>query len=153
MLNRITLIGRLTRDAELKYVAQGVPVATFSVAVDRSYIGKDGIRKENTDFFNCVAWRNQAEFMARNGAKGRLVYIEGRLENRSWEAADGTKRKVTEIVTNSVLFLERKTGEVTRTQQETESIGGNLGRDSFDSDNLDDTILENFLKDDDTGGF
>ncbi|MBT9130696.1 MAG: Single-stranded DNA-binding protein A [candidate division WS2 bacterium] len=153
MLNRVTLIGRLTRDPELKYLPQGIPVATFSVAVGWSYTGKDGVRKENTDFFNCVAWRNQAEFMGRNGTKGRLVFVEGRLQNRSWDAADGTKRRVTEVVTNSVIFLERKPGEATRTQQETELIDANQGRDPFDSHVSDDTILENFLKDDDTGGF
>ncbi|MBT9175291.1 MAG: Single-stranded DNA-binding protein A [candidate division WS2 bacterium] len=153
MLNRVTLIGRLTRDPELKYITQGIPVATFSVAVNRSYTAKDGIRKENTDFFNCVAWRNLAEFMGRNGSKGRLVYVEGRLQNRSWEAADGTKRRVTEIVTNSVIFLERKPDEATRTQQDTELIGANQGRDPFINDISDETILENFLKDDDAGGF
>ena len=153
MLNRVTLIGRLTRDPELKYLPQGIPVATFSVAVGWSYTGQDGIRKENTDFFNCVAWRNLAEYLGRNATKGRLVYVEGRLQNRSWDAADGTKRRVTEIVSNSVIFLERKPGEATKAQQEKELIGGNQGRDPFDSDVSDETILENFLKDDDMGGF
>lgn len=153
MLNRVTIIGRLTKDVEFKYVAQGVPVATFSVAVNRSYTAKDGSRVENTDFFNCVAWRNLAEYMGRNGAKGRLVYVEGRLENRSWEAADGTKRRVTEIVSSSVIFLDRKPDEATKTPQETELIGTHQGKDPFIDDFSDETILENFLKDDDTGGF
>lgn len=153
MLNRVTIIGRLTKDAELKYVGQGVPMTSFSVAVNRSYTAKDGNRVENTDFFNCVAWRSLAEYMGRNGSKGRLVYVEGRLENRSWESTDGTKRRVTEINSSSVIFLERKPDDATRTHQSTESDGTQQGKDPFIDNFSDETILENFLKDDDTGGF
>lgn len=154
MLNRVTLIGRLTRDVELKYLQQGgVPVATFSVAVNRSYTAKDGTRVENTDFFNCVAWRNLAEYLARNGTKGRLVYVEGRLANRSWEISDGTKRRVTEIVSNTVIFLDRKPEDTVKTPQEFELMGAYQGKDPFVDEISDDSILENFLKDDETGGF
>lgn len=104
MLNRVILIGRLTRDPELKYTASGIAVANFSLAVDRPK--KSGAEKE-TDFINIVTWRQSAEFAANYLTKGRLISVEGRLQVRSWVAQDGTKRYATEVVADSVNGLDR----------------------------------------------
>src|SRR5690606_27463274 len=104
MLNRVILIGRLTADPELRYTPQGVAVTTFRIAVDRPFINQQGERE--TDFFPVVAWRKLAEVCAHNLGKGRLVAVEGRLQTRSYQAQDGSTRWVTEIVADSVRFLD-----------------------------------------------
>lgn len=101
MLNRIILIGRLTRDPELKYTPNGTAVATFTLAVNRRF------NKEQTDFIDVVAWRQTAEFCANYGSKGRLVAVEGRLQVRSYESKEGQKRKATEVVADDVRFLDK----------------------------------------------
>lgn len=108
MLNRIILIGRLTRDPELRYVPSGQPVASFTLAVDRSFVNQQGERA--TDFIDIVAWRRLAEQVTQHLAKGRLVAVEGRLQIRSYETQDGQKRKVAEVVADAVRFLDRKPG-------------------------------------------
>lgn len=108
MLNRIILIGRLTRDPELRYVPSGQPVAGFTLAVDRPFTNQQGER--TTDFIDVVAWRRLAEQVTQHLAKGRLVAVEGRLQIRSYETQDGQKRKVAEVVADAVRFLDRKTG-------------------------------------------
>ena len=90
MLNRVILIGRLTRDPELKYTPNGTAVTRFSVAVNRKY------KREETDFIDVVVWGQPAEFVANYGGKGRLVMVEGRLQVRAYETQDGQKRKATE---------------------------------------------------------
>lgn len=105
MLNRIILIGRLTRDPELRYTPQGVPVASFALAVDRPFANQQGQRE--ADFIDCVAWRKLGETVGNHLTKGRLVAVEGRLQVRSYEAQDGTKRRVSEVVADSVRFLDR----------------------------------------------
>ena len=105
MLNRIILIGRLTRDPELRYTPQGVPVASFSLAVDRPFSNQQGQRE--TDFIDCIAWRKLGETVGNHLTKGHLVAVEGRLQVRSYEAQDGTKRRVSEVVADSVRFLDR----------------------------------------------
>ncbi len=107
MLNRIILIGRLTRDPELRYVPSGHPVASFTLAVDRSFVNQQGER--GTDFIDIVAWRKLAEQVTQHLSKGRLVAVEGRLQIRSYETQDGQKRKVAEVVADGVRFLDRKT--------------------------------------------
>lgn len=104
MLNRVILIGRLTADPELRYTQQGVAVTTFRVAVDRPYTNQQGERE--TDFFPVVTWRNLAETCAHNLNKGRLVAVEGRLQNRSFTAQDGSTRWMTEVMADSVRFLD-----------------------------------------------
>ncbi len=104
MLNKILLIGRLTRDPEMKYLANGTPVVNFSVAVDRPFTNAQG--NKETDFIDIVAWRKLAETVANHLTKGRLVAIEGRLQIRSYEAQDSSKRKVAEVVADSVQFLD-----------------------------------------------
>jgi single-strand DNA-binding protein len=109
-LNRVMLIGRLTRDPEMRYTPSGQPVTSFSIATNRYASGPDGDRREFTDYHNVVAWnigkRNLAEQVAQYVHKGSLVYVEGRLQTRSWEGQDGQKRKTTEVVANDVQFLE-----------------------------------------------
>jgi len=104
VLNRVVLIGRLTADPELRYTQQGHAVTTFRIAVDRPFTNQQGERE--TDFFPIVTWRKLAEVCAHNLNKGRLVAVEGRLHNRSYTAQDGSTRWVTEVVADSVRFLD-----------------------------------------------
>lgn len=105
MLNRIILIGRLTRDPELKYIPSGVPVASFTLAVDRPFTNKEG--EKETDFIPIVVWRKQAENCANYLGKGSLVAVDGRVQVRNYEQ-DGQRRTFTEVVADSVRFLDRR---------------------------------------------
>ena len=109
-LNKALLIGRLTKDPEMRYTPSGTAVTNFSIATNRWSTGPDGERKEFTDYHNIVAYpigkRNLAETVAQYTRKGALVYVEGRIQTRSWEGQDGQKRRVTEIIANDVQFLE-----------------------------------------------
>lgn len=113
-LNKVLLMGRLTRDPEMRYTPSGQPVTSFSIATNRYSAGTDGERKEFTDYHNIVAWnigkRNLAEQVAQFLHKGSLVYVEGRLQTRSWEGQDGQKRRATEVIANDVQFLEPRSG-------------------------------------------
>lgn len=102
-MNKVILIGRLTRDPELKYTQSGIAVTRFTLAVDRPFKGQDG-RKE-ADFIDCVVWRAQAETVANYLDKGRQVAVEGRLQIRPYETQDGQKRKATEVICDRVKFL------------------------------------------------
>lgn len=104
MLNRIHLIGRLTRDPELRYVSNGHPMAQFTLAVDRDFRNAAGERE--ADFVNCVAWRKLAEQVGQYCTRGRLVAVEGRLQVRSYETQEGSRRRVTEVVGDRVWFLD-----------------------------------------------
>jgi len=101
MLNRVILIGRLTRDPELKYTTNGTAVATFTLAINRRF------NKEETDFIDVVTWKGLAENCANYLGKGRLAAVEGRLQVRSYETKEGQKRKVTEVVADDVRFLDK----------------------------------------------
>lgn len=101
MLNRVILIGRLTRDPELKYTPNGTAVCTFSLAINRKF------NKEETDFIDIVVWRGLAETCASYLGKGRLAAVEGRLQVRTYENQEGQKRKVTEVIADDVRFLDR----------------------------------------------
>ena len=105
MLNRVILIGRLTRDPEMRYTPQGVAVTTFDLAVDRPFVNREGER--GTDFIRIVTWRKLAEVCANNLSKGRLVAVDGRLRTRSYESRDGVRRRAAEVVADSVQFLDR----------------------------------------------
>jgi single-strand DNA-binding protein len=105
MYNRVILIGRLTRDPELRYVPSGAPVVSFTLAVDRPFRDQQGNRE--TDFIDIVAWRKLAEQVSQYVTKGRLVAVEGRLQIRSYETQDGQKRKVAEVVADGIRFLDR----------------------------------------------
>lgn len=104
-LNKVFLVGNLTRDPELRHTAQGAAVASFSIAVNRSFKGSDGDWKKEVSFFNIVVWGKAGENCAKFLAKGRPVLVEGRLANRSYETQDGQKRNITEIVADNVQFL------------------------------------------------
>ena len=103
MLNHIVIMGRLTRDPELRRTGSGVAVASFTVAVDRDFGGRDGGEKE-TDFIDCVAWRQTGEFVSKYFTKGRMAVVSGRLQIRSWTDKDGNKRRSAEIVADNVYF-------------------------------------------------
>ena len=107
MLNHITIMGRLTRDPELRYTQSQTPVASFTLAVDRDFGGRDGGEKQ-TDFIDVTAWRQTAEFVAKHFAKGQRVAIVGSIQTRSWEDNDGGKHKAVEIVADSVYFADAK---------------------------------------------
>ena len=107
MLNQIVLMGRLTRDPELRYTQSQTPVATFRIAVDRDYTGRDGGEKQ-TDFIDIVAWRQSAEFASKYFTKGSMVIVTGRLQMRDWTDRDGNKRTSAEVVADRVMFGESK---------------------------------------------
>ena len=109
MINRVVLVGRLTRDPELKYTANGIANLRFSVAVNRAFTNQNGERQ--ADFINCVAWRGQAENMAKFLRKGSLIGVEGRIETGSYQAQDGTTRYTTDVVADSVQFLEPRSSQ------------------------------------------
>lgn len=104
-LNKVFLLGNLTRDPELRYTAQGTAVANFSIAVNRSYKASDGEFKKEVNFFKIVVWGKTGENCSNYLSKGRPVLVEGRLQNRSYETQDGQKRNTTEIVADNVQFL------------------------------------------------
>jgi single-strand DNA-binding protein len=108
-LNRVEIIGNLGGDPEMRYTANGTAVTTFRVAVGRSFT-VDGERREETEWFRVVAWNKLAELVQAHLTKGRKVYVEGRQSTRSWDAPDGQKRYMTELVANQVLFLDRPQG-------------------------------------------
>ena len=114
-LNKALLIGRLTKDPEMRYTPSGTAVTNFSIATNRWSTGPEGERKEFTDYHNIVAYpigkRNLAETVAQYTRKGALVFVEGRIQTRSWEGQDGQKRRVTEIIANDVQFLEPRGAE------------------------------------------
>ena len=110
-LNRVILIGNLTRDPELRFTPSGSPVAGFGLAVNRTYTNKQGEKVENVDFFNIVVWAKLAELCTEYLKKGRPVALEGRLQSRSWETEDGQKRSVVEVVAENVQFLGSGQGQ------------------------------------------
>ncbi len=107
MLNHITIMGRLTRDPELRRTGSGIAVASFTVAVDRDFGGRDGGEKE-TDFIDCVAWRQTGEFVSKYFTKGSMIVVSGRLQIRGWTDKEGNKRRSAEVVADNVYFGESK---------------------------------------------
>lgn len=107
MLNKVITMGRITKDIELRRTGSGVAVASFSIAVDRDF-GKNEQGEKETDFFDCVAWRQTAEFVSKYFGKGRMIVVDGRLQTRNWTDKDGNKRKAVEIVADNVYFGDSK---------------------------------------------
>lgn len=107
MLNVCTIMGRMTRDPELRRTGSGIAVTSFTLAVDRDFSGKDGGEKE-TDFIDCVAWRNTGEFVEKYFSKGSMAVVSGRLQIRSWTDKDGNKRRSAEVVADNVYFGDSK---------------------------------------------
>lgn len=106
MLNKIIIMGRLTRDPELRRTGSGTAVASFTLAVDRDFKTQDG--KKETDFIDIVAWRGTGEFVSKYFSKGRMAVVEGRLQIRDWTDKDGGKRRSAEVVAESVYFADSK---------------------------------------------
>jgi len=104
-LNRVLLMGNITRDPELRYVPSGTAVTTFDLAVNRVYQAQSGEKKEEVSFIKIVVWARRAEVCAEYLAKGSPVFVEGRLRSRSWQAQDGQKRSTIEVIASNVQFL------------------------------------------------
>ena len=119
MLNHITIMGRLTRDPELRRTGSGIAVASFTLAVDRDFSPKDGGDRE-TDFIDCVAWRQTGEFVSKYFTKGRMAVVSGRLQIRNWTDKDGNKRRSAEVIADNVYF-----GDSKRDDQGGSSYSGN----------------------------
>lgn len=129
MLNRVVLVGRLTKDPELRYTPNGVAVANFTLAVNRPFSNQSGERE--ADFINCVVWRRPAENLANFMGKGSLVGVDGRVQTRSFDNQEGNRVYVTEIVADSVQFLETKSGS----QGGGQGSSGNSNRNSNTNNN------------------
>lgn len=112
MINKVILMGRLTRDPEMRHTNSGTPVTTFSIAIDNGY----GDNKR-TDFVNCLAWNKTAEFVTKYFAKGKMIIVIGRIATRSWETQDGKRAYATEVIAKEVSFGETKSSQQTATQQ------------------------------------
>ena len=122
MLNHITIMGRLTRDPELRRTGSGVAVTSFTLAVDRDF-GKNEQGERETDFIDCVAWRQTGEFVSKYFTKGRMAVVSGRLQIRSWNDKDGNKRRTAEVVADNVYFGDsRRDGD-----------GGSFGGNTYGS--------------------
>lgn len=129
MMNRVVLVGRLTKDPELRYTPNGVPVATFTLAVNRNFSNQKGERE--ADFINCVIWRKPAENVANYLKKGSLAGVDGRIQTRNYEGQDGKRVYVTEVQAESVQFLESRSGSA----GERNEGGFNGNQRSFNNDN------------------
>ncbi|KFZ26961.1 MAG: Single-stranded DNA-binding protein ssb [Candidatus Izimaplasma bacterium HR2] len=106
MINRVVLVGRLTKDPELRYTSSNIPVSKFTLAVNRTFAGPSGERE--ADFIQCVVWRKQAENLAKFVRKGSLIGVEGRIQTGSYDDKDGIRKYTTEVIGDSVQFLEPK---------------------------------------------
>lgn len=140
MLNRVVLIGRLTRDPELRYTPSGAAVATFSLAVDRRFANAQGERE--TDFIRIVVWRKLAEICSSQLNKGRLVAVDGRLQVRSYDGQDGQRKSISEVVAEDVRFLDwpSKDGANRGGAAEASASAAEAPAASGNADNLDDIM-------------
>ncbi len=125
-LNRVQLIGNLTKDPELKYTGTGTAVCTFTVATNRSWTTDTGEKKEEADFTRIVAWRKLAEICGQFLKKGRKVFVEGRLSNRSYQDKDGQTRYVTEVVIDDMILLDSRDGGVQTAPAEEFNVPENI---------------------------
>ncbi len=144
-VNKVILIGNLTRDPELRYTPQGTPVASFGLATNREW-AVDGVKKEAADFHNVVAWNKLAELCSQLLTKGAKTYVEGRLQTRDWVDGDGNKRYKTEVVIDEMIVLaSKKMGEGSTDEPEFEEP-----KELKDEDiNLDEVLSEDFGLDSD----
>jgi single-strand DNA-binding protein len=141
MMNRVVLVGRLTKDPDLRYTPNGIPVATFTLAVNRNFKKENG--EQETDFINCVVWRKPAENVSNFLKKGSLAGVDGRIQTRNYEGQDGKRIFVTEVLAESVQFLEPKSRNEsgnnhsntnTRQNQNNTNTGENSGYTRVDDD-------------------
>jgi len=129
-LNKVMLIGNLTRDPELRYLPSGQAVATFTIACNRTYNSKTGEKKEEVSFIRIVVWARRAEICNEYLKKGSSVFVEGRLQSRSWDAPDGSKRSAVEVIADNVQFLSSRSG------------GGKSEANEVPTMDVDDSIFE-----------
>ena len=127
MLNKIVIMGRLTRDPEMRQTGSGTSVTSFSLAVERDYSGRDGGEKQ-TDFIDVVAWRHTAEFVDKYFSKGDMAAVSGRLQIRDWTDKDGNKRRSAEVVADNVYFGDSR-------RDSDGSSGGNYANNSYGGNN------------------
>lgn len=134
-LNRVILIGNLTRDPELRFTPNGTPVANFGLAVNRKWTNKQGEKVEGVDYINIVVWGRLAELCGDYISKGSPVAIDGRLQSRTWEAEDGGKRNAIEVVAENVQFLGRKQTEFPSSQTGINEAQRLVGSEDIENDN------------------
>jgi single-strand DNA-binding protein len=137
-LNRVTLIGRLTRDPELKYIQSGTAVANFTIANNRTYTTNSGEKKEDVSYLDCLAWGKMGEIITQYMQKGRRIAVEGRLQQRRWEDQEGNKKSKIEIVADNVQFLDAKpSGDIsTESTDEMPQPVGASSENPFSDDNI-----------------
>lgn len=145
MINRTVLVGRLTKDPELRRTSNDIPVTTFTLAVNRPYSNQNGERE--ADFIQCVVWRRQAETVDKFVSKGSLVGIEGRIQTRTYDDQDGNRRYVTEVVCDSVQFLEPKS--VNESHQNTNTNTNNYDTPSSKSKSETKNVSDDLISEDD----
>lgn len=145
-VNKVILIGNLTRDPELRYTPQGTPVVSFGLATNREWIS-DGVKKEAADFHNIVAWNKLAELCAQLLSKGAKTYVEGRLQTRDWVGSDGNKRYKTEVVIDEMIVLTSKRRS-NNDDDEDDTEDQDMSDDSQDLDDSDDIDLDEVLSED-----
>ena len=126
MLNHIVIMGRLTRDPELRRTGSGIAVTSFSVAVDRDIANKESGERE-ADFIDCVAWRSTGEFVSKYFQKGSMIVVSGRLQIRTWTDKEGNKRRTAEIVADNVYFGSSKRDDASNGSYNGNSYGNNYG--------------------------
>ncbi|MFA7245064.1 MAG: single-stranded DNA-binding protein [Candidatus Magasanikbacteria bacterium] len=136
-LNRATIIGRLTRDPEVKSITSGQNVANLSVATNRIWTDKSGVRQEKVEFHNVVLWGKLAELSGQYLSKGRKVYLEGRLETRDWTGQDGVKRYRTEIIADNMIMLDgSRSNSSTPYSEESSSVSSDTSNQTDSSEEI-----------------
>jgi single-strand DNA-binding protein len=126
-VNKVILVGRLGKDPEVKYTQAGVPVARFTLATDESWKDQSGEKQQRTEWHNIVAWRKLAEICGQYLNKGKLIYLEGRLQTRSWEDKEGNKRYTTEIQADNMVMLSARTDESRQEKSTAAAASSNSG--------------------------
>lgn len=141
--NQVIIMGNLTRDPELRTIPSGQSVCSFSIAVNRSWTNSDGETQDAVDYFDVVAWAKLGELVNQYMSKGRRCLVVGRLQNQTWEAQDGTKRKRTEIVANDVTFLDGGSGTTDSSgQSSSQSTSDSAASKSKKNDKDEDVVVE-----------
>lgn len=132
-LNKVMIIGHLGRDPEMRFTANGRPVAAFNVATTRCWIDNDGVRQEDTEWFHIVTWGGLAELCKKRLRKGSRVYVEGRIQTRCWEGPDGGRHFRTEVLAQELIFLNESDNNDQNINHDTEP---NVDDDDLDSESL-----------------
>ncbi len=146
MINRTVLVGRLTKDPELRRTANDIAVTSFTVAVNRPYTSQSGDRE--ADFIQCVAWRRQAETVERFLSKGSLVGVEGRIQTRSYDDQDGNRKYITEVVCDSVQFLDTKSSNDSDSRDRRNTYDATTSKNQNKSKDIDDSADDLISEDD-----